>query len=253
MLIDSHCHLDRLKVTPREAVEDARKRGVTEMMCIGVDLPNMHKVLAVADAFSDVYASVGIHPLSVDSESVISEVEELAQHPKVLAIGESGLDYFYEKDEAKRADQRRSFMEHLELSVQTKKPIVVHTRDAERDTLDAIERAGDPSIGGILHCFTERMEMAEAAMAMGYYVSISGIVTFGNADNVRTIAKEVPLDRLLIETDAPWLTPAPNRGKANLPGYVRDVAEYVAQLRGITFEELAKLTSENFYRLTGRS
>lgn len=249
MLVDSHCHLDRLHISVDDALNDARSRGVTQVMCIGVNEEELETVVKIAQSHDDVLASVGIHPLSVTATSTLDPVLQFAHDAKVVAIGETGLDYHYEQDEALREKQRGLFAEHLKLATSIKKPVVIHTRAAEQDTLALIEQHSNPKVAGVLHCFTERWEMAEAALAMGYYISISGIVTFRNADQLRDVAKRVPADRLLIETDAPWLTPVPNRGKPNLPGYVRDVAEFVAQLRGVSYEELSQTTADNFYRM----
>jgi len=246
MLIDSHCHLDRLHISADEALEDARKRGVSGVMCIGVNADELGRVVEIADRHHDVWASVGIHPLSVSSTSTIDPVMKYINHSKVVAIGETGLDYHYETDEEALATQRRLFAEHLEVASTCAKPTVIHTRAAQRDTIELIKAHGDASVGGVLHCFTETWEMASQALDLGYYISISGIVTFRNADALREVARKVPSDRILVETDAPWLTPVPNRGKPNLPGYVRDVAEFVAELRGVDFEEFASATSKNF-------
>jgi len=251
MLVDSHCHLDRLKVSAAEAVADARSRGVEKIMCIGVDMPNMSKVLDITREHDEVVAAVGIHPLSVDETFDIAEVARLSDNPKVVAIGETGLDYHYETSELALQRQRDAFVSHLQLAKQVKKPVVIHTRAAQQDTLQLIAAHGDLNVGGVLHCFTESWDMAKAALDLGYYISISGIVTFANADNVREVAKQVPADRLLIETDAPWLTPVPNRGKPNLPGYVRDVAHYMADLRGVDYQTLVQTTGDNFFRMIG--
>lgn len=251
MLIDSHCHLDRLHISADDALNDARARGVTGVMCIGVNAEELGSVVAIAERHDDVWASVGIHPLSVTADSTIDPVREFMEHSKVVAIGETGLDYHYETEESALTAQRRLFAEHLELAGVLAKPTVIHTRAAQADTIDLIKAHGNPSSAGVLHCFTESWEMAKQALDLGYYISISGIVTFRNADSLRDVARRVPADRLLIETDAPWLTPVPNRGKPNLPGYVRDVAEFVADLRGANFEEFSDMTSNNFLRFAG--
>ncbi|RMA81095.1 TatD family hydrolase [Umboniibacter marinipuniceus] len=248
-LIDSHCHLNRLHVTAAEAIADAHARGVTGMMCIGVDADTMPEVLRIAENYQSVWASVGIHPLSVSDGFDHQQLLQWLSHDKVVAIGETGLDYHYQKEAVQLAKQRESFEWHLQQSKVLQKPVVIHTRAAEKDTLALINEYGCPRAGGILHCFTERWEMAKAALDFGYHISISGIVTFGSASELREVTRKIPLDRLLIETDAPWLTPAPNRGKPNLPGYVRDVGEYIAELRGISFEALAEQTAENFTQL----
>lgn len=256
MFIDSHCHLDRLDLESlgmslNGALTLARSRGVQHFLCIGVDLESLPRVLAVAEANGDVSASVGVHPLHLDAlEPEIERLVELAAHPKVVAIGETGLDYHYDK-EAPEAQQRR-FRKHIEASRRTGKPLVIHTREARSDTLRLLREEGAAS--GVLHCFTENWEMARAALDMGFYISFSGIVTFANAHELREVATRVPLDRLLIETDSPWLAPVPYRGKTNQPAYVVEVAQAIAMLRGVTVDELGERTTENFQRLflTGR-
>ena len=253
MLVDSHCHLDRIDLKPYDgdlaaAVAAAAERGVDRMLCIGIDLGNAPAVVDIARRFDNIYASVGIHPLDISDE--LCEVEQLvalADQPKVIAIGETGLDYYYsaEKSEA----QKRSFANHLRASALTGKPVIVHTRDAREDTLQLIREHGDPSVAGVLHCFTESWEMARAALDMGYYISFSGIITFKNAADLREVVKRVPVERMLVETDSPYLAPVPYRGKKNEPKYVREVAECVAELKGMSFSEVAAQTSQNFDRL----
>lgn len=253
MYIDSHCHLDRLDLDKLGtdldgALAAARARGVGHFLCIGVDLESLPQVLAVAEAHGDVSASVGVHPLHLDSlEPEIERLVELAAHPRVVAIGETGLDYHY--DQEKPADQQRRFRKHIEAARRTGKPLVVHTRAARADTLAILKEEG--ATAGVLHCFTEDWDMAKAALDLGFYISFSGIVTFANAVELREVAKRVPDDRLLIETDSPWLAPVPYRGKTNQPAYVVDVAHGVAALRGVTPEALGELTSANFRRLFG--
>lgn len=253
MFIDSHCHLDRLDLAALNtdlggALTAARERGVKHFLCIGVDLESLPGVLAVAEAHDDVSASVGVHPLHLDAlEPEIERLVELAAHPKVVAIGETGLDYHYDKESP--ADQQRRFRKHIEAARRTRLPLVVHTREARADTLRILreEQAGS----GVLHCFTEDWETAKAALDIGFYISFSGIVSFASARELREVATRVPLDRLLIETDSPWLAPVPYRGKTNQPAYVVEVANTVAALRNIPVEELGQKTSENFRRLFG--
>ncbi len=253
MFIDSHCHLDRLDLAALNtdlsgALTAARERGVMHFLCIGVDLESLPGVLAVAEAYDDVSASVGVHPLHLDSlEPEIERLVELAAHPKVVAIGETGLDYHYDKESPE--DQQRRFRKHIEAARRTRLPLVVHTREARADTLRILreEQAGS----GVLHCFTEDWETAKAALDIGFYISFSGIVSFASARELRDVATRVPLDRLLIETDSPWLAPVPYRGKTNQPAYVVEVANTVAALRNIPVEELGQKTSENFRRLFG--
>lgn len=253
MFVDSHCHLDRLDLAALEtdlagALDAARARGVQHFLCIGVDLESLPAVLAVADAHDDVSASVGVHPLHLDAlEPEIEKLMELAAHPKVVAIGETGLDYHY--DQEKPADQQRRFRKHIEAARRTGKPLVVHTRDARADTLALLREEG--ASRGVLHCFTEDWDTARSALDLGFYISFSGIVTFANAKALREVARKVPLERLLIETDSPWLAPVPYRGKTNQPAYVVDVARAVAELRGMEVEELGEQTSANFRCLFG--
>lgn len=253
MYIDSHCHLDRLdfaklKTDLNGALTAARARGVGHFLCIGVDLETLPDVLAVAEAYDDVSASVGVHPLHLDSlEPEIEQLIQLAAHPKVVAIGETGLDYHYEQENP--ADQQRRFRKHIEASRRTGKPLVVHTRAARADTIAILREEGATS--GVMHCFTEDWEMAKAAIDLGFYISFSGIVSFANAVELREVAQKVPLDRMLIETDSPWLAPVPYRGKTNQPAYVVDVANVLGELRGVAAEEIGERTTENFRRLFG--
>lgn len=251
MFIDSHCHLDRLDFKAlgtdlRGALNAARERGVEHFLCIGVDLESLPEVLAAAEAHDDVSASVGVHPLYLESlEPEIEKLIELAAHPKVVAIGETGLDYHYDKENP--ADQQRRFRKHIEAARCTSLPLVIHTREARADTIRILKEEG--ATAGVLHCFTEDWATAKAALDLGFYISFSGIVSFANARELREVATKVPLERLLIETDSPWLAPVPYRGKTNQPAYVVEVAKVVAGLRGMDMEELGARTSENFRRL----
>ncbi|ARN75543.1 TatD family hydrolase [Oceanicoccus sagamiensis] len=253
MFVDSHCHLDRLDLAPYDgdlaaAIDAAKARGVERMLCIGVDMTNAQTVIDIAAQYQGINASVGVHPMDVDDKLVdIKVLRALALAPEVVAIGETGLDYYYSKDSAEL--QRESFALHLKLSSELKKPVIVHTRDAREDTLSIIRQYGDSSVAGVLHCFTESWEMASQALDENYYISFSGIVTFNNASALRDVAKKVPLERMLIETDSPYLAPVPHRGKKNEPKYVVEVAECIAQLRGISVEEVAGITSANFDKL----
>jgi TatD DNase family protein len=269
LFLDSHCHLDKLKLAPYNgdlaaALAAAAERGVQRFLCIGIGIDNIDRVVDIAEQYPSVYASVGIHPsefggseyhpadpaLSAGMEGVITRLRQLASHPKVVAIGETGLDFYHEghDERAVQVAQLDSFHAHLALAKELSMPVVVHTRNARRQTLDAI-RAADSSAAGVLHCFTEDWDMANQALDVGYYVSISGIVTFRNADTVRDVAKKLPLDRLLVETDSPWLAPMPHRGKPNEPRYVVDVYHYLAELRNEPVELLASAVWANFHRL----
>lgn len=253
MLVDSHCHLDRLDLAAHggsldAALDAARARGVGQFLCIGVSADNAQAVKALAERYADVHCSVGVHPLDLEPGSAPALdwlLGELA-HPRVVAIGETGLDYHYEPEAAEL--QQEAFRLHLEAARITAKSVIVHTREARADTLALLREAALPQ-AGVLHCFTEDWEMARSALDLGFYISLSGIVTFRNADALREVARQVPADRLLVETDSPYLAPIPHRGKPNLPEYVRDVAEFLATLRGVSLETLAEQTTANFHRL----
>ena len=253
MLVDSHCHLDRLDLAPYNAdltaaLVAARERGVTRMLCVGVDRGNADTVREIARTHEGVYASVGIHPLDIEAEvESVDSLCRLAAFPEVVAVGETGLDYYYSRDN--RELQQRSFRAHLQAAARLGKPVIVHSREAREDTIALIREAGDSEIGGVLHCFTETWEMAREAIDLNYFISFSGIITFKNAGDLREVVKKVPLDRLLVETDSPYLAPVPFRGKTNEPKYTREVAACVAELKGISLEELAAITSANFDRL----
>lgn len=253
MVVDSHCHLDRLKLDQcggslAAALASARQAGVSHMLCVCISEANKDAVLAIADSDPAIFASVGVHPSDVGGPAVTQNtLKAWSQHPKVVALGETGLDYHYGAEFKEL--QWLSFANHLTAAGELGLPVIVHTRDAREDTLQCIRQFGNPDSAGVLHCFTESWEMAKAAMDMNYYISISGIVTFKNAEELRSVARQVPLDRLLIETDSPYLAPMPHRGKSNQPKYVVDVARFVAELRGISFEDLAQQTTRNFFRL----
>ncbi|MBM3106574.1 TatD family hydrolase [Pseudomonas sp. P66] len=253
MLVDSHCHLDRLDLTAHQgsldaALDAARACGVGHFLCIGVSADNAQAVKDLSERYSDVDCSVGIHPLDLtpDGAPPLDWLLKELEHPHVVAIGETGLDYHYEPEAAQV--QQDSFRLHLQAAQVTGKPVIIHTRAARADTLTLLREA-DLSQAGVLHCFTEDWDMAKAALDLGYYISLSGIVTFRNADALRDVARQVPADRLLVETDSPYLAPIPYRGKANLPQYVREVAEFVAMVRGERYEQLAEQTTANFKRL----
>jgi TatD DNase family protein len=255
MYIDSHCHLDRLDLKSYagdldQALDAARAAGVSRFLTVSVDLETFPVLRALAERHADVYASVGVHPseeLAPDAEPTADRLVELANHPRVIAIGESGLDYYYHP-EHKEAQQRR-FAAHIEAGRRTGKPLIVHTRDARADTIGLLRECGAER--GILHCFTEDWETARAGIELGFYVSLSGIVSFANAESLREVARQLPLDRLLIETDAPYLAPVPFRGKKNEPRYLPAVAEAVAKARGMTAADIAAITTRNFNILFG--
>src|SRR5690606_1989010 len=253
MLVDSHCHLDRLNLEPYggdlgAALAAARERDVTRMLCVSVERANADAVCAIAREHEGIYASVGVHPLEVKDElETVEALCELAARPEVVAIGETGLDYYYNRDNV--AAQQESFRIHLQAAARTRKAVIVHSREAREDTLALIREHGDVELGGVLHCFTENWDMARRALDLNYYISFSGIITFKNAAELREVVRQVPLDRLLIETDSPYLAPVPFRGKSNEPKYTREVAECVAELKGESLERIAEITSANFDRL----
>jgi len=257
VLVDSHCHLDRLQLSPYEnglddAVAAATERGVSAMLCVCISEENKDAVVSIAERYSHIYASVGVHPSDVADASVAeSELISWSKHKKVVALGETGLDY-YHTDETK-AVQLESFTVHLSAASKLNLPVIVHTRNAREDTIDLIRKHGNVNSAGVLHCFTESWEMAKQALDLNYYISLSGIVTFKNAGELKEVAKQVPIERLLVETDSPYLAPVPYRGKPNEPKYVREVAEYIAELRGISYEALAEATTQNFYRLFSKA
>ena len=253
MLVDSHCHLDRLDLAAYEgsldaALDAARQRGVGHFLCIGVSAANSAAVKALARRYKDVDCSVGVHPLDLEPgcAPALNWLLKELDDPHVVAIGETGLDYHYEPEAATL--QQQSFRLHLKAAALTGKPVIVHTRAARADTLELLREAALPQ-AGVLHCFTEDWDMAHEALDLGYYISLSGIVTFRNAEALRDVARRVPADRLLVETDSPYLAPVPYRGKPNLPQYTREVAEFLAELRGVDFETLAAQTTANFKRL----
>ena len=250
MFVDSHCHLDRLKQSPGSLVETlnfARTRGVEHFLCVCVSVNDYDSMLETVKDFNDVSVSCGVHPLHQDEACSYDELLEKASRHEVVAIGETGLDYFYSPES--KDVQLQSFIDHIKVANETKKPLIIHTRDAREDTINLLKAHKAPHTKGVLHCFTESLEMAEAAMELDFYISISGIVTFNSAQELREVVKAIPLERLLIETDSPWLAPVPHRGKQNQPGYVVEVAEFIAELKGITVAELARITTENFYTL----
>lgn len=252
MLIDSHCHLDRLNSDAsgdtQTVLERARVRGVEKFLCIATTLDSFKNVASIADEFDDVFCTAGVHPLqkgeiTLDYQRLI----EQASGEKVVAIGETGLDYFYSPDNAEW--QKQSLRQHIRAAVEVNKPLIIHCRDAREDMLQILKEEGAQRVGGILHCFTESLAMAEEAIEMGFYISFSGILTFKTAQQLRDVASRLPIDRLLVETDCPWLAPVPYRGKENQPAYVVEVAHQLAELHDMSYEEVAKQTTENFYRL----
>lgn len=251
MFIDSHCHIDFPDF--EEGVEpllaNMAAAGVSHALCVSVSLERLPAILALAEAHANIYASVGVHPDHEDAaEPDLATLVELATRPKVVAIGETGLDYYRQAREA--VDwQRERFRTHIRAARASSRPLIIHTRNAAADTLAIMAEEGAGEIGGVMHCFTETAEVARAALDLGFHISFSGIVSFKSAADLRELARMVPLDRLLIETDSPYLAPVPHRGKRNEPAYVRHVGELIAELKGIGPEELGEATSRNFFRL----
>lgn len=252
MFIDSHCHLDRLDLAEfnqdlSKVVENAHQANVSEMLCVSVTLEEFPSMVEKTKQFPNVWLSCGAHPLNQDQMIDADKLFSLADHERVVAIGETGLDYFYAPET--QAVQQDSFVKHIQVANRINKPLIIHTRDAQQDTLDIMRAENAQNCGGILHCFTETWEMAKQAIDMGFYISFSGIVTFKNASALREVAKKVPDDRILIETDAPYLAPVPHRGKQNQPAYVIEVAKHLASIRGQSVEHIAQTTSQNFKQL----
>lgn len=252
-LIDSHCHLNCLAGADEAGgidtyLERAAQQQVAHFLCVSIDMESYPVVKGLAEQYPQISASVGLHPTHTDGrEATVEELVSEAANPNIVAIGETGLDYF--RCEGDMEWQRERFRTHIRAARECGKPLIIHTREAREDTIRILQEEGAAEIGGVMHCFTETWEMAEAAMEMGFYVSMSGIVTFKNAESLRDVARRLPADRLLIETDCPYLAPMPHRGKQNEPAYVAHVAERVAQERGVTVEELAQQTTDNFARL----
>jgi len=252
-LTDSHCHLDRLSGDLDEILARADEAGVGWFLCVSINMENVEQVIEIAERHPSVYATVGVHPNEREGrEPDLEELLTLAERPKVVAIGETGLDYFHGKGDLEW--QRERFRRHIAAARAIGKPLVVHMRDAASDTLSLLQEERADEVGGVMHCFTGDWETAASAMELGFHISFSGIITFRNADPLRAVAARVPEDRLLIETDSPYLAPVPYRGKPNQPAYVRRVAECLAELRGSSLEQIAEKTTANFHHLfrTGR-
>lgn len=250
MLIDSHCHIDFEEYAGRipQILEDMARNQVTHALCVCVNLADFPRVLALAESHSQLFASVGVHPDQVeDASPKVNDLVERARHAKIVAIGETGLDYYRQNGDLEW--QRARFRTHIRAARECGKPLIIHTREAGEDTLRIMREEGASQTGGVMHCFTETLELARAAIELNFYISFSGIVTFKNALAIKEVAKSVPLERMLIETDSPYLAPVPQRGKTNQPGWVRHVAEEIARLRGISLEAVAEATTANFVRL----
>ncbi|MGO1296016.1 MAG: TatD family hydrolase [Vibrio sp.] len=249
MFVDSHCHLDRLNYDGlhsglAEVLANAQQVNVKEFLSVNCTMDSFPSMLAMIKDHDNIHASCGVHPLDVNSDFVMETFREYAMHEKVVAIGETGLDYHYQPETAELQKQR--FQQQVALAVELNKPLIIHTRNARQDTLDILRDGGAERCGGVIHCFTEDLAFAKAAMELGFYISISGIVTFKGAKDLQEVVKELPLERLLIETDSPYLAPVPYRGKENQPAYVVEVAAYIAQLKGVTVAQVAQQTTQNF-------
>ncbi len=252
-IIDSHCHLDSLDYETRhknvdEVIENAKARGVHHFISVCTTVGRFEAMKNLTAHRNDVSLSCGVHPLNVEDEPFdYDKLFQFAQDPKAVAIGETGLDYHYTPET--KALQQSLFVQQIEIANKLNKPLIIHSRSARQDTMDMLEQNNAEKCGGVLHCFTEDWAMAKRALDIGFYISISGIITFRNAEELREVVRKVPLNRLLVETDSPYLAPIPYRGKPNQPAYVRETCEYVATLKGVSTEELARITTENVQHL----
>lgn len=254
MFIDSHCHLDRLNLTEFDnnldnVVSAAKTANVNQLLCVSVTLDDFPSMVDKTAHYDNVLLSCGAHPLNQEDAIDLKRLIQLGQHERVIAIGETGLDYFYAPET--KALQLDSFRKHVKAAIELNKPLIIHTRDAQQDTLDILRDEQADKVGGILHCFTESWDMAQQAIDMGFYISFSGIVTFKNATELREVAKQIPDDRILIETDSPYLAPVPYRGKQNQPAFVVEVAKHLASIRGQSVDHIARISTNNFNRLFG--
>lgn len=258
-LVDSHCHLDRLELSPWDgdlqgALDNAAEQGVGHFLCVSIDLEHYPNLLKLAKAHEQISVSVGVHPTEQGGEEPTSEkLIALAAEPEVVAIGETGLDYFRckEGEEGDLEWQRDRFRTHIAASKVTKKPLIIHMRDATEDTLRILKEEGADEVGGVMHCFVENWDVAKRALDLNFDISFSGIVTFNSAKELKEVAKNMPFDRMLVETDSPYLAPVPHRGKPNQPAYVRHVAECIAGLRDTQWQSIAEQTTENYFRRFG--
>jgi TatD DNase family protein len=252
ILVDSHCHLDYYNEEDGEleaVIARARAGGVRTMLTIGTKISQFDRVRRIAERYDDVYCSVGIHPHEAATEPEVDadRLVEFTRHPKVVGIGETGLDFYY--DHSPRDRQAEVFRTHIAAARQAGLPLIVHSRNADAETAEILEEGGEGVLRGLIHCFSTTRELSGRALKLGFSVSLSGILTFKNAEQLRDIAKEIPDDRLLVETDAPYLAPVPHRGKRNEPAFVAHTARHLAELRGVTPETLAAATTANFFRL----
>jgi TatD DNase family protein len=258
MLVDSHCHLDQLDLkTHNNNLDDvlaaAKNRDVKYFLCPGLDLIQSEKNLLLPRTYPEVKIAIGLHPTEqIDLEIKKDGILALANDPSVIAIGETGLDYYEHRailSSEQKERQKRRFRAHIQAALEIQKPLIIHSRAAGIDTLQILKEEGASKVGGVFHCFTDEQAIAETAISMGFYIGITGIITFKNAISLQTIVTKLPIDKILLETDAPYLAPVPYRGKPNEPAYLFYIAEFVAKLRGVSYLELADITTENFFRL----
>jgi TatD DNase family protein len=253
MLIDSHCHLDRIDLKPYQNdfasfMHEAEAKQIKHLLCISIDLESYPEMLDLVVGYPQISVSVGVHPNVRDGrDPSVDELISLGLPDKVIGIGETGLDYF--RSEGDLSWQHQRFRNHIRAAKTLKKPLIIHTREAKNDTLRILKEENASEVGGVIHCFTEDWEFAQKALDLGFYISFSGIVTFNSAKEIKEVAKKVPADRFLIETDSPYLAPVPFRGRPNYPTYVRYVAEQIAELRGTSVNKIAELSTDNFYAL----
>jgi TatD DNase family protein len=253
MLFDTHAHLNAVQYEEdlQEVIDRALKEGVTNIVVVGFDRPTIKRAIELAEQYDFIYASVGWHPVdAIDmKEDDLKWLEEMALHPKVVALGEMGLDYYWDK--SPKEVQKEVFRKQIALAKKVKLPIIIHNREATADILEILKEENASEVGGIMHCFTGSIEIAKQCIDMNFYISLGGPVTFKNAKKPKEVAAEIPLEHLLIETDCPYLTPHPYRGKRNEPAYIKYVAEQIAELKGISYEEVAEKTSDNAKRIFG--
>lgn len=253
MFVDSHCHLDCIKLDQFDddyavLIQRCLEAGVEHMLCVSIDMHKYPHMLAQAEKYPQISVSAGVHPMAEQAEDIdLDTLKATAANDKVVAIGETGLDYYYNKGD--RQWQQDRFRKHIQCAVELNKPVIVHTRDAGDDTLAILKEENATQCGGVIHCFTETMDFAEKALELDFMISFSGIITFQNADALREVARQVPDNQLLIETDSPYLAPAPHRGKQNYPAYVKHVAQKLADVRNTSIEHVARVSKDNFYRL----
>lgn len=252
--VDSHCHINfpDLAAQLPHILANMQDNQVSHALCVAVNLPELPSVLALAAQNANIFASVGVHPDYEDTpEPTVAQLVELSKSPKVVALGETGLDYFRLTGDLEW--QRERFRTHIRAARETGLPLIIHTRASSEDTIRIMREENAQDVGGVMHCFTESWEIAQQAMELGFYISLSGIVTFKKAEEIKDVARKMPLDRLLIETDSPYLAPMPHRGKQNQPAWVRHVAEHIAELKGLPLEEVAAATTANFFKLFHRA